>query len=146
MIGMDPDVTLKGKMGKVSRFITGGELVSSEFMGPGQIILAPPFLGDIAYIKVSGEDKLEWKVGRDAFLACTAMVEKIDSRQALSKALFSGETLWVYKIKGNGLLWISSFGAIIKKDVSHPSIISVTQPHNCDSSSRVSNSSSTTAT
>ena len=144
---MDPKVTLKGKMGfKLTRLITGGEMMSSEFTGPGEILLAPPFLGDIAYIQVSGEQKLEWKVGKDAFLACTAHVEKADSRQSISKAMFSGEAMWVYKIKGNGLLWISSFGAIMKRDVSHPSTASVTQPHKCNSSGQEKSSSSTTAT
>lgn len=37
--------------------------------------------------------------------------------QSLSKAMFSGEGMFVYKISGIGLLWISSLGAILRKDV-----------------------------
>ncbi|RAL59440.1 hypothetical protein DID88_006814 [Monilinia fructigena] len=38
-------------------------------------------------------------------------------RQGIGKAMFSGEGLFVYKISGVGLLWISSLGAIIRKDL-----------------------------
>ena len=147
---MSPTVTLKGKMGfKLARLITGGEMVSSEYSGPGQILIAPPFLGDITPIKLfsankTEEEKIQWNVGKDAFIACTAKVKKDVIRQSISKAIFSGEALWVYGIKGNGILWISSFGAIVKRDVSHAPIMSVTQSHNCDSLGRVRNSSSTT--
>lgn len=57
-------------------------------------------------------------VGRDQFLACTSGVTKDYKAQSLSKAMFSGEGLFVYKIGGVGLLWLQSMGAIIRKDVS----------------------------
>lgn len=38
--------------------------------------------------------------------------------QGLSKAMFSGEGFFVYKVSGIGIMWISSLGAIIRKDVS----------------------------
>jgi uncharacterized protein (AIM24 family) len=38
-------------------------------------------------------------------------------RQGIGKAMFSGEGLFVYKMSGNGLLWITSLGAIIRKDL-----------------------------
>jgi uncharacterized protein (AIM24 family) len=60
----------------------------------------------------------QWSVGKDAFLACTQGVVKDYKRQGIGKAMFSGEGLFVYKISGNGLLWITSLGAIIRKDVS----------------------------
>jgi uncharacterized protein (AIM24 family) len=72
-------------------------------------------LGDITNIRLSGDE--EWSVGRDAFLACTTGVTKELKRQGLGKAIFSSEGLFVYKIGGNGIMWISSFGAIIRKDV-----------------------------
>ena len=37
--------------------------------------------------------------------------------QSIGKAMFSGEGWFVYKISGSGILWISSLGAIIRKDV-----------------------------
>jgi uncharacterized protein (AIM24 family) len=32
--------------------------------------------------------------------------------------MFSGEGFFVYKVSGIGIMWISSLGAIIRKDVS----------------------------
>ena len=58
-------------------------------------------------------------MGKDAFMACTQGVVKDLKNQGFSKAMFSGEGLFVYRISGVGIMWISSFGAIIRKDVSH---------------------------
>lgn len=51
-------------------------------------------------------------------MACTQGVVKEYKSQGFSKAMFSGEGLFVYKISGMGIMWISSFGAIVRKDVS----------------------------
>ena len=75
-------------------------------------------LGDITSIRLNGNE--QWNVGHDAYLASTQGVVKDHKRQGLGKAMFSGEGLFVYKMSGTGILWISSFGAIIRKDVSLP--------------------------
>lgn len=116
MIAMSPTMTLKGSVKfSVKKLIAGGEIMHSTYTGPGELLLAPHQLGDITNIRLSGND--QWSVGRDAFLACTQGVIKDYKRQSLGKAIFSGEGLFVYKITGVGILFISSFGAIIRKDV-----------------------------
>jgi uncharacterized protein (AIM24 family) len=118
MIAMSPTVTLKGTIKfSMKKLIAGGEMAHSTFTGPGELLLAPASLGDITNIKLSGDD--QWSVGKDAFLACTQGIVKEYKRQGIGKAMFSGEGLFVYKMSGNGILWISSLGAIIRKDVSH---------------------------
>jgi uncharacterized protein (AIM24 family) len=118
MIAMSPTVTLKGTVKfSMKKLIAGGEMAHSTFTGPGELLLAPASLGDITNIKLSGDD--QWSVGKDAFLACTQGIVKEYKRQGIGKAMFSGEGLFVYKMSGNGILWISSLGAIIRKDVSH---------------------------
>lgn len=116
MIAMSPTITLKGtvKLG-LKKMISGAELASSTFTGPGELLLAPQMLGDITSIRLTGQES--WSVGHDGFLACTQGVVKETKRQGISKAIFSGEGLWVYKISGVGLMWLTSFGAIIRKDV-----------------------------
>lgn len=117
MIAMSPTVTLKGTVKfSMKKLIAGGEMAHSTFTGPGELLLAPASLGDITNIKLSGDD--QWSVGKDAFLACTQGIVKEYKRQGIGKAMFSGEGLFVYKMSGNGLLWINSLGAIIRKDVS----------------------------
>jgi len=117
MISMSPSVMLKGAIKfSMKKLITGAEMASSTYTGPGEILMAPPFLGDITTIRLSGSDI--WNVGKDAYMASTQGVVKDMKNQGISKAFFSGEGLFVYKISGTGLLWVSSFGAIVRKDVS----------------------------
>ncbi|KAJ4360807.1 uncharacterized protein N0V89_001374 [Didymosphaeria variabile] len=59
----------------------------------------------------------QWSVGKDAFLACTQGIVTEYKSQGFGKAIFSGEGLFVYKISGQGILWVTSFGAIIRKDL-----------------------------
>lgn len=120
MIAMSPTITLKGAYKfSMKKLVAGGEMGHSTFTGPGELLLGPPFLGDVTSIRLSGNES--WSVGHDGYLASTQGVVKEYKRQGLGKAMFSGEGLWVYKISGSGLLWLTSFGAIIRKDVSHNS-------------------------
>jgi uncharacterized protein (AIM24 family) len=117
MIAMTPTITLKGTVKfSMKKLIAGGEMSHSTYTGPGELLLAPSSLGDITNIRLGGNE--QWSVGKDAFLACTQGIVKEYKRQGIGKAMFSGEGLFVYKISGVGLLWITSLGAIIRKDVS----------------------------
>lgn len=117
MIAMSPTITLKGAYKfSMKKLVAGGEMGHSTFTGPGELLLGPPFLGDVTSIRLTGNES--WSVGHDGYLASTQGVVKEYKRQGLGKAMFSGEGLWVYKISGTGLMWLTSFGAIIRKDVS----------------------------
>ena len=116
MIAMAPSILLKGAFKfNMKKLLIGGELAHSTYTGPGELLLAPAALGDITNIRLNGKE--QWSVGKDAFLACTQGIVKEYKSQGLGKAIFSGEGLFVYKITGTGILWISSWGAIIRKDV-----------------------------
>ncbi|RDI89894.1 hypothetical protein Vi05172_g318 [Venturia inaequalis] len=116
MIAMSPTVTLKGAIKfSMKKLVTGGGLSHSTYTGPGELLLAPPSIGDITSIRLSGNET--WSVGRDAFLACTERVQKDMKSQGIGKAMFSGEGWFQYKITGSGILWITSLGAIIRKDL-----------------------------
>jgi uncharacterized protein (AIM24 family) len=117
MIAMSPTMTVKGNFKfSVKKLIARGEMAHSTFTGPGELLLAPSAMGDITNIRLSGNE--HWSVGKDAFLACTQGVKKDYVSQSLSKAIFSGEGFFIYKIGGIGMCWIQSMGAIIRKDVS----------------------------
>lgn len=98
------------------RLFARAEMTVSIIHGPGELLLAPTLLGDIAVLRLGGSET--WKIGKDAFLAATSGVSKKLVTQKMSNAFFSGEGFWVYQVAGTGLLWLQSFGAIIKKDVS----------------------------
>lgn len=116
MIAMSHTITLKGAYKfSMKKLVAGGEMGHSTFTGPGELLLGPPFLGDVTSIRLTGSES--WSVGHDGYLASTQGVVKEYKRQGLGKAMFSGEGLWVYKISGVGLMWLTSFGAIIRKDL-----------------------------
>lgn len=119
MIAMSPTMTLKGAVKfSMKKFVTGGEMSMSTYTGPGELLLAPFSFGDITNIRLTGKET--WSTSKDAFLACTTGVTKDYKAQSFSKAMFSGEGLFVCKFAGTGILWIQSLGAIIRKDVSGP--------------------------
>ncbi|KAM0333149.1 hypothetical protein ACHAQA_001808 [Verticillium albo-atrum] len=116
MIAMSPTVILRGQIKfSMKKLVAGAELSQSTFTGPGEVLLAPAMLGDMTSIRLTGKEF--WSVGQDAYVASTQGVICDYKRQGLGKAIFSGEGLFVYKISGTGLLWVTSFGAIIKKDL-----------------------------
>ena len=116
MISMSHSMSLRGKVNfSLKKLFAGGELSCSTYTGPGELLLAPSTLGDIVVLRLNGTDS--WKVGKDAFLAATSAVQKDFQSQGLTKGVFSGEGLFIYKMSGSGILWLQSFGAIIKKDV-----------------------------
>jgi uncharacterized protein (TIGR00266 family) len=109
-------MTLKGHLKfSLKKVLIGGEMAKSTYTGPGELLLAPASLGDITIIKLGGKET--WSVGRDAFLACTQGIVAEYKSQGIGKAMFSGEGLFVYKMTGQGILWCTSFGAIIRKDL-----------------------------
>ncbi|KAF3922462.1 hypothetical protein AA313_de0207342 [Arthrobotrys entomopaga] len=116
MVAMAATVTLKGSV-KVSlkKLISGGELAHSTYTGPGEVILAPASLGDIVPIRLDGNQ--QWTMGKDAFLANTQGIVRDYKSQGLGSAMFSGEGLFVYKITGQGVLFVTSLGAIIQKNL-----------------------------
>ncbi|KAJ5594140.1 uncharacterized protein N7459_000348 [Penicillium hispanicum] len=116
MIAMSTTMTLRGNISfGFKKLLIGAELTMSEYTGPGELLLAPSVLGDVIALRMNGEE--EWKIGRDSFLASTAGVRRKYQAQSLAKGVFSGEGLFIYKVSGTGLLWVQSFGAIIKKDL-----------------------------
>lgn len=118
MIAMSPSVILKGGVKfSMKKLIAGGEIATSTFTGPGELLLAPPFIGDMSTIRLTGQET--WNVGKDSFIACTQGVVKDYKNQGFSKAMFSGEGLFVMKVTGTGIMWLASFGAILRKDVSN---------------------------
>ncbi|CAG7929065.1 unnamed protein product [Penicillium olsonii] len=134
MIAMSHGMGLRGSISiSLKKLLAGGDMSISQYTGPGELLLAPPVLGDIIVHRVT-DDK--WKMSRDAFLAHTAGVSHKHETQGLTQAVFSGEGLFVYTIKGEGLIWMQSFGAIVRKDIAEGEIYYVDNGHlvawNCE--------------
>ncbi|KAB8260259.1 tryptophan RNA-binding attenuator protein-like domain-containing protein [Aspergillus pseudonomiae] len=115
MVAMSGKISLRGSMKWSMMKMLAGSMTFSTYTGPGEILLAPPTLGDIIVLRLNGTET--WKVGKDGFLAATSGVVKDYKAQGLTKAVFSGEGFIIYHMSGTGLLWLQSFGAIIRKDI-----------------------------
>lgn len=65
MIAMSPTITLKGAVKfSIKKFVAGGEMSTSQYTGPGELLMAPSFLGDITTLRLTGNE--QWSVGKDA--------------------------------------------------------------------------------
>ncbi|KAI6780665.1 uncharacterized protein J7T54_001169 [Emericellopsis cladophorae] len=116
MIHMAGSIQLTGKTKfSMKKLMTGGEMSESTYVGPGRLALGPTLFGDIITLHVDGRQN--WIIGKDAFLACTPEVHKESKSQGFSKALFSGEDLFVYHVQGQGIIWLTSFGAVDRLDL-----------------------------
>ncbi|RGP74503.1 hypothetical protein FLONG3_6062 [Fusarium longipes] len=116
MIHMSGTVELSGKSKfSFGKLFTGGNMYESLYAGPGRVALGPTLFGDIITLHVDGRQS--WTIGRDAFLASTSEVSKKRETQGLGKALFSGEDLFVFRIEGQGIMWLTSFGAVDRLDL-----------------------------
>ena len=121
MIHMSGSVQLTGKVKfSMKKLFTGGDMSESTYVGPGRVALGPTRFGDIITLHIDGRQ--QWTIGKDAFLACTPDVLRETKSQGFGKAMFSGESLFVYNVLGQGILWLTSFGAVDRIDVSCYSI------------------------
>lgn len=75
------------------------------------------YRGDIFSIQLDG--RTEWNVCRDGLLAMTHDVVSETKRQGFRKALISGEGLFVLRVSGVGIMFVTSLGAIVRRDLRH---------------------------
>lgn len=114
MLAMTPGLELEartGGLGKiVGRLLAGESVFQTRFVasrGPADLVLAPAAPGDVQAIRLEGDAYL---VTSGAFLAGSDGLE-INSRTRL-KNFFVGESLFMLRVSGSGLLLVSAFGAI----------------------------------
>ncbi|CAI6093181.1 unnamed protein product [Clonostachys chloroleuca] len=116
MIHMSSTIQLQGKIKfSMKKLITGSDLSESTYVGPGRVAVGPTLFGDIITLHVDG--RTNWTIGKDSFLASTIEVKRETKAQGISKALFSGEDLFVYRLMGQGIIWLTSFGAVDRLDL-----------------------------
>jgi uncharacterized protein (TIGR00266 family) len=119
MVSMSPTLKLEAKsagrgvMGTLKAAVGGESLFASLFTadsGDGELVLAPPTLGDVLKMEMKG-NTLFTEGG--AYLAGSP--ELTLSTKGSLKAMFSGEGLFLQKITGSGLLFLNSYGAVYEK-------------------------------
>nr|AIA13598.1 Mitochondrial biogenesis AIM24 [uncultured bacterium] len=121
MVSMSANVELQsqmkgGLMGALKRAVGGESAFVSTFTargGPGEVTLAPGGPGDIAAIEMSNQ---MFMVQSSSYLAGDASLT-VDTKWGGAKTFFGGEGLFVMQVSGTGLLLLSSFGAIHRRQL-----------------------------
>ncbi len=117
MVSMTEGMTLKtqlegGLLRSLSRSLLGGEsFFMNVFQAPtmgGQINLAPTLPGDMMILEMHGEPLM---VQGGSFVASSMGVE-IDTKWGGARTFFASEGLIMLRLRGEGLLFLSSYGAI----------------------------------
>ncbi len=119
MVSMSANVELQSQMkggllGAIKRAAGGESAFVSTFTargGPGEVTFAPGAPGDIAAIEMSNQS---FFVQSSSYLAGDASLN-VDTKWGGAKSFFGGEGLFVLLVQGQGVLLVSSFGAIYRK-------------------------------
>ena len=128
MAAMDPWIEIKSKvkgglMQGLGRMLGGESLFMSEFTAqgqPGELYIAPGVPGDIQHYRLAGGKGL--MVQSSGFVAASPSVQ-IDSKFQGVRGFFSGESLFLLRVIGEGDFWFSSFGAILEIPVNGDYIV-----------------------
>ncbi|MBA3727469.1 MAG: TIGR00266 family protein [Armatimonadetes bacterium] len=119
MVSMSANIELQSQMkgglfGAIKRAAGGESAFVSTFTargGPGEVTFAPGAPGDIAAIEMSNQS---FFVQSSSYLAGDSSLN-VDTKWGGAKSFFGGEGLFVLLVQGQGLLLVSSFGAIHRK-------------------------------
>ena len=121
MVSMSDSVKMEtttrgGIFGGLRRSVLGGEsFFVNTFTAEqnGEVTLAPSLPGDIEVLQLRGETVM---VQSGSFLAATMNIE-VDSQWGGARSFFSKEGLFLLRCSGQGLLFLSSYGAIHRIDL-----------------------------
>jgi uncharacterized protein (TIGR00266 family) len=118
MIAMSPGVSIEtaaqgGLMASLKRSVLGGEtFFMNTFRAPanqpGEVLFAPTLPGDVVTQDLSGESLL---VQSGAYLASAESVN-VDTKFGGGRTFFASEGLILLRVSGQGLVILSSYGAI----------------------------------
>jgi len=123
MVSMSANIDLQsqmkgGLMGALKRAVGGESVFVSTFTahgGPGEVSFAPGAPGDVAAIELNNQT---FYVQSSSYLAGDTSLT-VDTRWGGARSFFGGEGLFVLQVQGTGLLLVSSFGAIHRKQLAH---------------------------
>ena len=121
MAMMDPSLEMEtkalgGLFAGVGRMLGGESFFINQFTAPqgGELVLSPGVPGDICHYEMTGQNGLMVQSG--GFVAVSPTVQ-LDTQFQGVKGFFSGESLFLLRLTGQGDLWFSSYGAIQQVDV-----------------------------
>lgn len=121
MVSMSANVELYSEMkgglfGALKRAVGGESAFVSTFTargGGGEVTFAPGTPGDVAGIEMQNQN---FMVQSSSYLAGDVSLQ-VETKFGGAKSWFGGEGLFVLQVSGTGLLLVSSFGSIHRKQL-----------------------------
>jgi uncharacterized protein (TIGR00266 family) len=121
MAAMSGDVEIEtgsqgGLLGGLKRSVLGGEsFFINTFRSPtdGHVAVAAKLPGDMKLLSLSGNT---WFVQSGSWIASDPSIE-VDTKWGGSKTFFGGEGLFLLKCTGSGQVLVSSYGAILEREI-----------------------------
>ncbi|WP_072620918.1 TIGR00266 family protein [Spirulina major] len=122
MAAMDSCITMAtkvrgGMMQGIKRMVGGESIFMNEFTAQGkagQLYVSPGVPGDVQHYALTDNQAL--MVQSSGFVACSPTVD-VDSQFQGFKGFFSGESLFLLRLTGQGSVWFSSYGGIVEVPV-----------------------------
>jgi uncharacterized protein (TIGR00266 family) len=116
MVSMSGTIALESTMegglwGAVKRGVGGRSAFVSTYTaqgGQGELSLAPGTPGDIVPLGLGGDS---YHLAASCYLACDPTVE-VDTGWGGAKSFFASDNLFVLRVTGAGVLFLTSFGAL----------------------------------
>lgn len=133
MVSMSGNIELYSEMkggvfGALKRAVGGESAFVSTFsapQGPGEVTFAPGSPGDVAGIEMTGQT---FMVQSSSYLAGDTSLA-VETKFGGARSFFGGEGLFVLQVSGQGLLLVSSFGAIHRKVLAPGELYAVDTGH-----------------
>lgn len=124
MVAMDASLSLKGRtrggfLNSLARKFLNDETFFQQWIeagdGPGSVLLAPAFPGDVRILPLDGR---EWMIADGCYLASTADVSVTAEMQGVGRALLADSGgFFIMKASGRGELAVSGFGSVREMEV-----------------------------
>lgn len=116
MVSMSTNMSIESKMeggvwGALKRGVAGRSSFVSTYTaqgGPAELTLAPATPGDVVPLALGDET---YCIAASSFLACDPGLE-VDTQWAGAKGLFGSSSLFVVRVSGSGLQFVTAFGAL----------------------------------
>ena len=117
-----------GLLGGLKRSMLGGEsFFINTFTAPqgGEVSVAPGLPGDIIHLPLAGSSMF---VQSGSWIASEPSVE-VDTKWGGAKTFFSGEGLFLLKCSGAGDMLVSSYGAILDRQLAPGEVYTIDTGH-----------------
>jgi uncharacterized protein (TIGR00266 family) len=116
MVSMGANVELESKMeggvwGAVKRSVGGRSAFVSKYTargGPGELTLAPSSPGDIVPLALTND---AYNIAASSYLASESSLD-VDTNWGGARSFFASDSLFVLQVRGSGVQFVTSFGAL----------------------------------